>query len=165
MIKIKLAAGSKYISEVEQQAIESLRRLLSVEDGCIIPIMFIGKQVSNREIDAILLLPDAIFLLDFKNWAGQRIEVEGFNGEVRRLMNGAWEEEHNSLPNYGYATRELATRLKRESWLLARPPIYSIMVFTGIGLTSVPQVSFASGDPKRPQPRDGVSACRIEQLP
>jgi serine/threonine protein kinase len=165
MIKKKLSAGSRYISQFEAQAIESLQRLLSAEDGYIIPVMFIGQQISSYEIDALLLLPDAIFLLDFKNWAGQRIEVEGSNGKVRRLMNGAWESKHNSLPNYEYAARELVGRLKRERWLPARPPIYSIMVFTGIGLASVPQVSFAGGDPRRPQPENRVSACRIEQLP
>ena len=165
MIKIKLTAGSKYIRPSEAQAIESLQRLLSAEDGYIIPIMFIGKRIMNYEIDALLLLPDAIFLLDFKNWAGQRIEVEGPNGEVRRMMNGAWKEERNPLPNYEYAARELATRLKREKWLSARPRIYSAMVFTSIGFSSAPQVSFAGGDPMHPQPKDGVSACRLEQLP
>ena len=165
MIRRKLSAGSRFISQFEAQAIESLQSLLSAEDGFIIPVMFIGQQISSYEIDALLLLTDAIFLLDFKNWAGQRIEVEGLNGKVRRLINGAWKEEHNSLPNYEYAARELAGRLKHESWLPARPRIYSILVFTGIGLASIPQVSFAGGDPKRPQPRDGVSACRIEQLP
>jgi serine/threonine protein kinase len=165
MIKIKLTAGSKYIRPTEAQAIESLQRLLSAEDGYIIPIMFIGQRIINYEIDALLLLPDAIFLLDFKNWAGQRIEVEGPNGEVRRLMNGAWKEESNSLPNYEYAARELATRLRREKWLPTRPRIYSIMVFTSIGSSSIPQISFAGGDPVHPQPKDGVSACRLEQLP
>lgn len=165
MIKIKLTAGSRYIKKLEAQAIEDLQHLLSTEDGYILPVMFVGQQIISYEIDALLLLPDAIFLLDFKNWGGQRIEVEGSNGKVRRLMNGAWESAHNSLPNYGYAARELAGRLKHERWLPAPPPIYSIMVFTGIGLANVPQVSFAGGDPNRPQPRDGASACRIEQLP
>jgi serine/threonine protein kinase len=165
MIRIKLSAGSRYIHQFEEQAIESLKRILSAEDGYIIPVMFIGQQIISYEIDALLLLPDAIFLLDFKNWGGQRIEVEGFNGKVMRLKNGAWESEHNSLPKYGYAARELAERLKHEQWLPARPPIYSIMVFTGFGLASVPHVSFAGGDPKRPQPREEASACRIEQLP
>ncbi len=165
MIKIKLSAGSKYIKPEEERAIESLTHLLSAEDGYIIPAMFIGRQVSNREIDAILVLPDAIFLLDFKNWAGQRIEIEGVNGTVRRLRDGAWEDEPNPLPNYEYAARELATRLKHESWLTTRPQIYSVMVFTAIGLSSTPQVSFAGGDSKRPQPREGVGACRLEQVP
>lgn len=166
MIKIKLTSGSMYISKIEEQAIENLQHILSAEDGYVIPVMFIGGRASNREIDAILLLPDAIFLLDFKNWAGERIEVEGPNGKVRRLIRGAWEEEHNSLPNYEYAARELGTRLKRErGWLPFPPRIYSVMVFTAIGLTSAPQVSFAGGDVYKPQPKDGVSACRIEQLP
>jgi serine/threonine protein kinase len=166
MIKPKRTAGSMYISQVEAQATESLQRILSAEDGYIIPAMFIGQQVSNREIDAILLLPDALFLLDFKNWAGQRIEVEGINGKVKRLRDGAWEEESNALPNYEYAARELATRLKRErSWLPHPPHIYSLLVFTSIGLESSPQISFAGGDPRRPEPKDGVCACRIEQLP
>ena len=166
MIKIKLTAGSKHIRDDEARAIDSLQRLLSKEDGYIIPIMFIGQQISNREIDALLLLPNAIFLLDFKNWKGQRIEVEGVNGRVRRLLNGRWEEEDNPLPNYEYAARELATRLKRErGWLPVPPHIYSVMVFTSIGLATSPQVSFAGKDPNNPQPKDGVGACRIEQLP
>ncbi len=78
-----------YISKVEEQAIQLLRQRLSTEDGYIIPVTFIGKQATNREIDVILLLPDYIFLLDFKNWPGERIEVEGINGRVRRLIHNA----------------------------------------------------------------------------
>lgn len=165
MLQIKLTAGSRNISTEEEQAIEKLKSLLSAEDGYIIPIAFIGNQVFNREVDATLLLPDAIFLLDFKNWDGERVEVEGINGKVRRLRNGEWVEETNSLPNYEYAARVLAKRLKREQLLPAHPHIFSIMVFTSIRLHSSPQISFAGGDPKRPQPKDGVCACRIEQLP
>jgi hypothetical protein len=61
MIKIKLTAGSRYISQSEAQAVEHLQRILSREEGYILPVLFIGKRVENREIDAILLLPDAIF--------------------------------------------------------------------------------------------------------
>ncbi len=163
MIKINLTAGSRYISQSEAQAVEHLQRILSREEGYILPVMFIGKRVENREIDAILLLPDAIFLLDFKDWPGERIEVEGANGEVRRLLHGAWEVEVNSLPNYEYAAREIASRLKRErQWLPAHPRIYSVMVFTD---TCNTPVSFAGGDPHNPRPKDGVGACRIEQFP
>jgi len=166
MIKIKLSAGSKYISDKEAQAIESLQRLLSGENGYIIPAMFIGKKISNREIDAVLILPDAILLLDFKNWGGQRIEIEGINGRVRCLTNGLWEARENSLPKYQYAVKELATQLRREKrWLPICPPIYSVMVFTSIEITTSPQVSFAGRDPNNPQPEDGVGACRIEQFP
>src|SRR6266536_1982256 len=166
MIQIKLSPGSRYISQFEEKAVESVKRLLSGEDGYIIPVMFIGEQVSNREIDAMLLLPDTIFLLDFKNWAGQRIEVEGINGKVKRLHNGAWEEEDNSFPSYEYAARVVADQLKRErGWLPVRPRVYSIMVFTSTVLGSPPLVSFAGGDPNRPVPKDGVGAFRIEQLP
>ena len=166
MMKIKLSAGSKYIRDDEAQAIKNLERLLSKEDGYIIPILFIGKQIVNREIDAVLLLPDAIFLIDFKNWDGDRIEVEGINGRVRRFINGAWEEGDNSLPDYEYAARVLAPRLKRErGWLPNPPRIYSVMVFTSIGFATSPQVSFAGGDPHKPMPKDGVGACRIEQFP
>lgn len=171
-MKIKLTSGSRYISEVEAQAIEHLEQLLAAEEGYIIPVMFIGnqftyrEQVTNREIDAILLLPDVIFLLDFKNWAGERIEVEGINGKVKVLTHGAWEEKENSFPNYEYAARQLATRLKQERrWLPVPPRIYSIMVFTSIGKPTSPPVSFAGGNPNQPAPRDGVGACRIEQLP
>src|SRR5438067_960857 len=100
MMKIKLTAGSKYIKPTEEQAIQHLKQLLSAEDGYIIPAMFIGKQISNREIDAVLLLPDALFLLDFKNSSAERIEVEGINTKVRYLFHGAWEERDNTLPNY-----------------------------------------------------------------
>ncbi|HEY0756035.1 MAG TPA: NERD domain-containing protein kinase family protein, partial [Ktedonobacteraceae bacterium] len=167
MIKIKRTPGSEYISQVEAQAVESLQHSLSREDGYIIPAMFIGKRVSNREIDAILVLPDFIFLLDFKNWKGQQIEVEGINRPVRRLLHDAWRDEENSLPNYVYAGKELASRLKREkNWLPVCPRICSILVFTSIGREGVwPQVSFAGGDSQKPQPGDGVGACRIEQLP
>lgn len=85
MIKKKLTAGSAYISPEEAQAVEQLTRILASEDGYIIPIYFIGKKIVNREVDALLLLPDAIFLLDFKNWSGQRVEVEGLNNAVRCL--------------------------------------------------------------------------------
>src|SRR5262249_27079572 len=72
----------------------------------------------------------------------------------------------NSLPNYQYAAKELATRLKRErGWLHNPPPVYSVMLFTSIGTTPSPQVSFAGGDPNKPMPRDGVGACRIELFP
>lgn len=164
MIKVKLTAGSTYISDVEAQAIEQLQQLLSTEDGYLFPVMFIGNRATNREIDAILLLPDAIFLLDFKNWRGQKIEVEGINGRVRRLLDGAWEVKDNTLPNYEYAARVLATRLRRERWLKV-PRIYSALVFTSIGFANSPQVVFAGGDPQRPEPRDGVGVCRIEQFP
>ena len=161
MLKIKLTAGSRYISQSEAQAVEHLQRILPQEEGYIIPVMFIGKRASNREIDTILLLPDAIFLLDFKNWAGDKIEVEGINGKVRRLLHGAWEEGDNSLPDYEYAAREIANRLKRErQWLPVCPRIYSAMIFTGSAT-----VSFAGGDPNKPQPKNGVGACRIEQFP
>lgn len=165
-MKIQLSAGSKYVRDDEAQAIKQLERLLSKEDGCIIPIMFIGKQIVNREIDAVLLLPDAIFLIDFKNWDGDRIEVEGINGSVRRFINGAWEEGENALPDYEYAARVLASRLKRErGWLPNPPRIYSVMVFTSIGFATSPRVSFAGRDPNKPMPKDGVGACRIEQFP
>ncbi len=161
MLKIKLTAGSMYINESEAQAVEHLQRILPQEEGYIIPVMFVGKRVTNREIDAILLLPDAIFLLDFKDWLGERVEVEGINGAARRLRRGSWEKGDNSLPDYEYAAREIATRLKRErQWLPIRPRIYSVMVFTGDA-----PVSFAGGDPNNPQPKDGVGACRLEQFP
>jgi serine/threonine protein kinase len=168
MIKIKLSAGSRYISSIEAKSIEDLQHILSAEDGYVIPVMFIGERAVNQEIDAILLLPDAIFLIDFKNLAGERIEVEGINGEVRRLRNGAWERENNTLSNYEYAARiiskRLSKRLKRERWLSNHPRIYSIMVFTSIQLATKPHVSFAGRDPNNPEPKDGVGACRIEQL-
>lgn len=166
MLQIRISAGAKYIHKTEYQAIEDLRQhYLAAEDGVIIPIKFVGNQISNREIDALLLLPDAIFLLECKNWDADRIEVEGINGKVRFLRDGAWGERDNPLPNYEYAARELATQLKRERWLPVRPHIYSVMVFTSYGLRSSPQVSFAGGNPKIPQPKDGVCACSIEQLP
>ncbi len=165
MIKVRLTAGSSYISDVEAKAIEQLEQILAAEDGYLLPAMFIGKRVVNREIDAILLLQDAIFLLDFKNWAGQRIEVEGINGRVRCFFKGAWEDKSNSLPNYEYAARELASRLKRERWLRKAPRIYSALLFTSIGIADSPQITFAGGGPQHPQPKDGVGACRIEQFP
>src|SRR6266576_3816192 len=79
MIKIKLSAGSKHSRLHEARAIKNLQHILSREDGYLIPIMFVGEQLTNREIDAVLLLPDIIFFLDFKNWPAQRIEVEGLN--------------------------------------------------------------------------------------
>ncbi|EFH80499.1 NERD domain-containing protein kinase family protein [Ktedonobacter racemifer] len=166
MIQLKLTAGSKYIKRTEEQAIRELQRLLSRENGYILPATFIGKQTMDREIDAILLLPDAIFLLDFKNWRGQRIEVEGSNSKVRRFVDGVWKEEHNALPNYRYAAKELGGRLKKERrWLPVAPPIYAALVFTSIDLDTRPQISFAGGDPQRPQPEGAAGACRIEQLP
>ncbi|GHO47007.1 NERD domain-containing protein kinase family protein [Ktedonospora formicarum] len=166
MIQLKLTAGSKYIKRNEEQAIKDLQRLLSQENGYILPATFIGKQTMDREIDAILLLPDAIFLLDFKNWRGQRIEVEGSNGKVRRLIDGVWKDEHNTLPNYRYAAKELGGRLKKErNWLPVVPPVYAALVFTSIGLDSRPQVSYVGGDPQRPQPEGAAGACRLEQLP
>jgi serine/threonine protein kinase len=169
MIKTKLSAGSRYISSIEAQSIEQLQHVLAAEHGSVIPVMFIGDRACNQEIDAILLLPDAIFLIDFKNLAGERVEVEGINGKVRRLRNGAWEIEANTLPHYEYAARilskRLSKRLKMERLLSDHPRIYSILVFTSIQLATTPQVSFAGRDPNNPEPKDGVGACRIEQLP
>jgi hypothetical protein len=165
MIQIKWTAGSKLTKPFEIQAIKSLQHLLSAEDGYVLPVMFIDRQIFSYEIDALLLLPDALFLLDFKNWQGERIEVEGANGKMKRLINGAWQDEENPLVNYAYAARELAGLLKREKWLSARPRVYSIMVFTDFKLASVPQVSFVGGDPRRPQPKGECGVCRIEQLP
>lgn len=155
-----------YISNVEEQAIELLRECLSTEDGYIIPVLFVGKQATNREIDVILLLPDIILLLDFKNWAGERIEVDGISGQVRRLIHNAWQTEHNPLPNYEYVARKFASRLKRERWLPFYPYIHSAMVFTGIGLSHVPEVTFTGGDPHRPRlVKEGAGVCSLEQLP
>ncbi len=39
------------------------------------------------------------------------------------------------------------------------------MVYTSIGLSHFPEVSFTGGDPYRPLPREGVGVCRLEQLP
>lgn len=164
MIKIRLTAGSSYISDVEAKAIEQLQQILSTEDGYLFPVMFVGNRAINREIDAILLIPDAIFLLDFKNFQGQRIEVDGMNGPVKCFFNGAWEVRENTLSKYEYAARIVADRLRREHWLPKELRTYSAMVFTSIGHASSPQVSFAGGDPQRPEPRHGVGVCRIEQF-
>lgn len=167
MIKIKLSAGSKYSRPEEARAVENLQRILSGENGYLIPVLFIGKQISNREIDAVLILPDAIFFLDFKEWLGQRIEVGGLNGKVRRFFRGAWEDGENTLPNYEYAARIMAGKLRKQArqWLPVPPRIYSALVFTRRPSDIPARVSFAGGDPGRPVPKDGVGACNIEQLP
>jgi serine/threonine protein kinase len=167
MIRIKLSAGSKYSSTQEAHAIEQLQRILSTEDGYLIPIVYVGKQISNFEIDAVLILPDAIFFLDFKQWYGQRIEVEGLNGKVRRFIHGAWETGKNTLPNYEKAARIMADKLKQQAhqWLPTPPHIYSALVFTHPPKHLPPRVSFAGGNPNKPVPQAGVGACNIEQVP
>lgn len=166
-MKIVYTAGAKESKTPEVQAVKELERLLSSEKGFLMPNVFIGvdKDRSNREIDAILVLHDAIFLLDFKNWGGQRIEVEGLNGRVRRLRNGAWKDEKNTLVSYEYAAKELPGLLKKA--VPQCPRVNAVLVFTSFGLDSEqkPQVSFAGGDPQRPQIKQGVTACRLEQLP
>lgn len=164
-MKIVYTAGAKESKTTEVQAVKELERLLSSEKGFLMPNVFVGKELSNREIDAILVLRDAIFLLDFKNWGGQRIEVEGINGRVRRLRNGVWKDEKNTLVSYEYATKELPNLLKKA--IPQCPRVYAVMVFTSFGLGSEqkPQISFAGGDPQHPQFKQGVTACRLEQLP
>ena len=164
-MKIVYTAGAKESKTPEVQAVKELERLLSSENGFLMPNVFLGKELSNREIDAILALRDAIFLLDFKNWGGQRIEVEGLNGRVRRLRDGAWKDEKNTLVSYEYAAKELPNLLKKA--IPQCPRVYAVMVFTSFGLGSKqkPPVSFAGGDPQRPQIKQGVTACRLEQLP
>lgn len=166
MLKIWQTAGSRYIKPHEEMAVEILQQSLAAEKGYIIPVVFIGNQITNREIDVLLLLPDAIFLLDFKDWSGERFEVEGLNGKIRCLRDGAWSEKDNPLCNYEYAAREIASQLKRErSWLPKYPPIASIMVFTNIDHTTKPPVSLIGQDPQKPEPQGGIGVCRIEQLP
>jgi len=167
MIKIKLSAGSKYSQPQEARAIKSLQQILSREDGYLIPVMFVGEQLTNREIDAVLLLPDMIFFLDFKHWPAQRIEVEGLNGTVKRFVHGAWEVGENTLPDYEYAARIMADKLRKQTrqWLPTPPHIYSALVFTRRSNTIPARVSFADGDANKPIPKDGVGACNIEQLP
>ena len=164
-MKIVYTAGAKESKTTEVQAVKELERLFSSEKGFLMPNVFVGKELSNREIDAILVLRDAIFLLDFKNWGGQRIEVEGINGRVRRLRDGVWKDEKNTLISYEYATKELPNMLKKA--IPQCPRVYAVLVFTSFGLGSEqkPQVSFAGGDPQRPQIKQGVTACRLEQLP
>ncbi len=167
MIKIKLSSGSKDSKPQEARAIKNLQQILAREEGYLIPIMFIGKQLINWEIDAVLLLPDIIFFIDFKDRYARRIEVEGVNGKVRLFVHGAWEEEENTLPDYERAARVMADRLKKQArqWLPTAPRIHSILLFTRRPNTVPAQISFAGGDANRPTPKDGVGACNIEQLP
>jgi hypothetical protein len=161
MLKIKLTAGSHYIKQDEAQAIEELQQILSSEEGYIIPVVFVGYQIVNREIDAILLLSDAIFLLDFKHWDGERVEIASINAPIRYRWRGIWEERENTLVKYEYAAKEIAGQLKLlRDWLPMHPPIYPVMIFTGSA-----SVSFAHGDPRFPQPDHGVGACHIEYFP
>ncbi|QBD82816.1 hypothetical protein EPA93_45385 [Ktedonosporobacter rubrisoli] len=167
MIKIKLSSGSKDSKPQEARAIKNLQQILAREEGYLIPIMFIGKQLINWEIDAVLLLPDIIFFIDFKDRYARRIEVDGVNGKVRLFVHGAWEDEENTLPDYERAARVMAARIKKQSrqWLPTAPRIHSILVFTRRPNTIPAQISFAGGDATRPSPKDGVGACNIEQLP
>jgi serine/threonine protein kinase len=166
MVKIKLSAGSKHSKPQEARAIKNLQHILSREDGHLIPILFVGKQLINWEIDAVLLLPDIIFFIDFKDWYAQRIEIDGLNGPIRIFAHGAWEERENTLLEYDYAARIMAKKLEKQSqWLPTPPRIHSVLVFTRPPNAIPAQVSFAGGNANRPTPKDGVGACNIEQLP
>src|SRR5581483_5392949 len=147
MIKIKLSAGSNYSKPQEARAIKKLKEdILSREDGYLIPVMFVGKQLTNHEIDAVLLLPDIIFFIDFKEWPAQRIEVPGLNGAIRRFVRGGWEEGDNTLVNYEYAARIMADKLKKSTmrgWLSTPPRIHSVLVFTRPPSALPARISFA----------------------
>src|SRR5258708_2705508 len=99
-MKIVYTAGAKESKSDEVKAVKALERLLVKENGFLMPNVFVGKELKNREIDAILVLPDVIFLLDFKNWAGQRVDIDGLNGKIRCLLNGKEKVKDNTLNNY-----------------------------------------------------------------
>lgn len=173
--KVVLTEGTSELEPHEVEALIALRNAVGLP-GYLIPSLMVGKLVQNREIDAVLILPEVIFLVELKHYTGKRIEVDGLNTKVRRFHDdGSVEELTNPCYNLAISAKVLSDIFKQVD--IKRIHIAGLWVFTNSQLQElrvagrlIGKEGIATLEPTEPYEREdyallsGVAVCRLPSV-
>jgi serine/threonine-protein kinase len=97
--------GARELRDHEKTALHYLKEHIA-GPGYLIPSLLFGKLLSNREIDAVLILPDMIVLVELKDYFG-RVEIPNLNDKMRLydLEEGTLYERGNPCNNLAYSAK------------------------------------------------------------
>ncbi|HHS97504.1 MAG TPA: hypothetical protein ENK08_06335 [Chloroflexi bacterium] len=143
--------------------------------GYLIPSLMVGKIISNREIDAVLVLEDAVVLLELKDYYG-RVEVPSLNEPIRLYRaDGSVEEKENPSRNLAYSAKVLSKLFKIAD--VPKVPIVGMLLMTSDRLEELivqgEVVDVGGTGHLRPQSKGerrkfrllgGVAVCRLSAL-
>lgn len=118
--------GIQDLKDHEKVALRYLKEQIA-GPGYLIPSLLVGKIISNREIDAVLLLEDALVLIELKDYYG-RVEVPGLNEPMRLYSGEGYEERENPCRNLAYSGKVLSELFNVAG--VPRVPIIGMLLLT-----------------------------------
>lgn len=177
-LELVTVEGFQDLKPQEKTALRDLAKHID-EPGYLIPSLLVAKYISNREVDAVIVLPDMLVLLELKDYWGRVIRIDGLNTRMVRIRDdGSAEKINNPCRNLAYSAKVL-TELFRKA-RLPSIPIHGMLIFTNkqldklvvenqlIGTTDLKMARLQPKGQKEQQEYGllgGVAVCRLPAIP
>ncbi|MCL4299797.1 MAG: NERD domain-containing protein [Anaerolineae bacterium] len=127
-LEVVATEGFQDLQDHEKTALRYLQEHIA-GPGYLIPSLIVAKLISNREIDAILVLSDGLILLELKHYRNRTIQIDSLSAKMRRYNDdGSVQEWDNPCRNLAYSAKVLSDLFKKAQ--VQATPIYGMLIFT-----------------------------------
>jgi len=175
-LEIIAVEGIEELKNHEKAALRYLQENIA-GPGYIVPSLMVQKLISNREIDAVMLLPDMLVLVELKDYTGSRIDIRGLNSPMLIYSDDAMAKKwDNPCRNLAYSAKVLSKLFKQAN--IKSIPIIGLLIFTNTRLRTLIVQGQAIGnghDVAKLEPKSkreeksyrvmgGVAVCRLSGM-
>jgi len=178
-LEVIAAEGFADLADQEKTALDYLQKNIK-GSGYLIPSLMVGREISNREIDAILILPDMLVLIELKHYRNRKIQIDSLSAPILRYRDdGSVGRNDNPCRNLAYSAKVLSSLTRKAG--VRRIPTFGMLIFTHEQLRELvvqSQVIHSPGWDRLPnlQPQSrkerttykflgGVTVCRLAAAP
>ncbi|MHB8629839.1 MAG: protein kinase domain-containing protein [Aggregatilineales bacterium] len=152
--------ATRHLTDHERTALATIRATLAKEEGYLIPGKFEpaykDMALKVKEIDALLVLPGMVLLLELKGRSASRIVLDGLDKPMQVWRGSIQQTEENPLSGLWYACQALRSRIADGG---VQAHVYPLLIAYSMQPNSPFDVSAGSAGIK-----GGAAACKPDEI-